>query len=88
MVTIFKELLENSLDANSNEISCFLKKFGLERIEFLDDGDGISKENLLLIGNWGASSKGLFSKDNSYGFWGESLFGLATLSKEMTIKSL
>lgn len=51
MVTIFKELLENSLDANSNEISCFLKKFGLERIEFLDDGDGISKENLLLIGN-------------------------------------
>lgn len=35
-----KELIENSIDANSNEITIYLEGYGLEKIEVIDNGQG------------------------------------------------
>lgn len=83
-----KELLENSLDAESSLIEIFLSDFGLEKIVVKDNGHGINKENFYKIIHKGATSKILnfddLSKVSSYGFRGEALNALNQIS-DLTI---
>ena len=85
--SLVKELLENSLDANSKYIKIDVKNGG-KNIKFTDDGKGMSREDLLLCIERHATSK-ISSKDdlfnlNTYGFRGEALSSIAAVSK-MTI---
>lgn len=87
--SLVKELLENSLDANSKYIKIDVKNGG-KSIKFTDDGKGMSREDLLLCIERHATSK-ISSKDdlfnlNTYGFRGEALSSIAAVSK-MTIST-
>ncbi|MGL5797489.1 MAG: DNA mismatch repair endonuclease MutL, partial [Cetobacterium sp.] len=82
--SLIKELLENSLDAESKYIKIDVKKGGKD-IKFIDDGKGMSREDLLLCIERHATSK-ISSKDdlfnlNTYGFRGEALSSIAAVSK-------
>ena len=44
--SIIKELLENSIDANSKNIEIYIDKAGIEQIIIIDDGIGMSKNDL------------------------------------------
>ena len=82
--SLIKELLENSLDANSNYIHIYVKNGG-KNIKFTDDGKGMSREDLLLCIERHATSK-ISSKDdlfnlNTYGFRGEALSSISAVSK-------
>ncbi|MGL5279620.1 MAG: DNA mismatch repair endonuclease MutL [Cetobacterium sp.] len=87
--SLVKELLENSLDANSKYIKIDVKNGG-KNIKFTDDGKGMSREDLLLCIERHATSK-ISSKDDlfnlsTYGFRGEALSSIAAVSK-MTIST-
>ena len=45
--SVIKELIENSVDANSKNINIVVKDFGKSLIEISDDGDGMNKICLL-----------------------------------------
>lgn len=83
-----KELLENSLDANSSVIEINLKDFGQESIIVKDNGIGITKTNFSTIIQKGATSKITNFDDlnviTSYGFRGEALNALNQIS-DLTI---
>ena len=82
--SLIKELLENSLDAGSTFIKIDIKNGG-KTIKFIDDGKGMSREDLLLCIERHATSK-ISSKDDlfnltTYGFRGEALSSIAAVSK-------
>lgn len=85
--SLIKELLENSLDADSKYIKIDVKNGG-KNIKFTDDGKGMSREDLLLCIERHATSKISSKEDlfnlNTYGFRGEALSSIAAVSK-MTI---
>lgn len=87
--SLVKELLENSLDANSKYIKIDVKNGG-KSIKFTDDGKGMSREDLLLCIERHATSKISSKEDlfnlNTYGFRGEALSSIAAVSK-MTIST-
>jgi len=45
-----KELVENALDAHATSIEVRFKNYGLESLEVIDNGDGISSDNYESIG--------------------------------------
>ena len=82
--SMIKELIENSLDAGSKEIKLEVWNGGLD-IYISDSGCGMSKEDLLLSIERHATSK-IFTKDDlfnirTYGFRGEALSSIASVSK-------
>ena len=84
VVSIVKELVENSVDAESTVIKVHLKEAGLREINVIDDGIGMSKEDASLAFQRHATSK-LYSDDdlfsiNSLGFRGEALPSIAAVS--------
>ena len=84
VVSIVKELVENSVDAESTVIKVYLKEAGLREITVTDDGIGISKEDAPLAFQRHATSK-LYTDDdlfsiNSLGFRGEALPSIAAVS--------
>ena len=44
--SVLKELLENSLDANSSKIKVIIKNAGKNLIQVIDDGDGMSIKDM------------------------------------------
>ncbi|MBF0207466.1 MAG: ATP-binding protein [Oligoflexia bacterium] len=82
---LLKELLENSLDAGASRISIHLVNNGLELISVVDDGDGISYEDLPWAFVRHATSKIRGHEDlfnlASYGFRGEALASMASISR-------
>lgn len=87
--SIVKELLENSLDANATNIELSLRNGGKSFISVLDNGEGISQEDLPNALTKHATSK--LNHHNLYnitslGFRGEALYSIAYMSK-FTIKS-
>ncbi len=82
--SILKELLENSLDANSSIIRIYLDNGGIKGIKVVDNGVGIYPEDLPLVFKQHATSKINNVSDldsiNSLGFRGEALASIAAIS--------
>tara|TARA_A100001015_G_scaffold321577_1_gene453088 strand:+ start:2078 stop:3856 length:1779 start_codon:yes stop_codon:yes gene_type:complete len=88
--SVVKELIENSLDAGSSELSIVVEKGGHHTIQVRDNGSGISPEELPSSIKRFHTSKietvdDLFSI-NTLGFRGEALSSIASIS-EMSIVS-
>ncbi len=83
-----KELIENSIDAKATHIQIYLEDAGLKKIQITDNGEGMSKEDLLESFKPHTTSK--ISEDligiSTLGFRGEALSSLAAIS-DLTIKS-
>ena len=85
-----KELIENSLDAGSTSITVHVEESGLKRITVTDNGEGMSKEDLVESFKPHTTSKLVTDEDLSHiqtlGFRGEALSSIAAISR-MQIKS-
>lgn len=88
--SVVKELVENSIDANSTIIQIDLKDAGLVQIKVTDNGDGISREDCHRAFLRHATSKIAYDTDlfhiQTLGFRGEALASIASVSK-VTLKS-
>lgn len=87
--SMIKELLENSLDVESKSIRIEVKNGGRD-VAIIDDGVGMSQDDLLLSIERHATSK-ISKKDDlynlyTYGFRGEALSSISAVSK-MSISS-
>lgn len=87
--SMIKELLENSLDAESKSIRIEVKNGGRD-VAIIDDGIGMSQDDLLLSIERHATSK-ISKKDDlynlyTYGFRGEALSSISAVSR-MSISS-
>ncbi|KKE78436.1 DNA mismatch repair endonuclease MutL [Bacilli bacterium] len=88
--SVVKELVENSIDANSTWIKVDIKEAGLEEIKVTDNGDGMSEEDSERAFLPHATSKIRNESDlfhvKTLGFRGEALASIASVSK-LTVKS-
>lgn len=88
--SVVKELVENSIDANSKNIIIEIEDGGSSLIRIIDDGDGIHKEDINKAFLPHATSKIKTVEDiysiNTLGFRGEALPSIASVSK-ITLKS-
>ena len=89
-VSIVKELVENSIDAGSDDIKIYLKESGLKEIKVIDNGIGMDKEDAILAYQRHAQSKLLKEDDlfniNTLGFRGEAIPSIAVIS-EVVLKT-
>lgn len=87
---VLKELIENALDANANQIDVLLKDNGFAMIQVRDNGSGIEKEDLPLAVESFATSKLKNFDDlnhmSSLGFRGEALGSIRSVAK-LTVES-
>ncbi len=83
--SIVKELIENSLDANSSNIVIEIRNGGKSYIRVTDDGDGIIEDDLDLAFERHSTSKLSTVEDiysiMSLGFRGEALASISNVSK-------
>lgn len=88
--SVVKELVENSIDAGSTNIKIIIQEFGIKQIRIIDNGSGISNDDLERAFLRHATSK--ISEDydlfhiETLGFRGEALASISSVSK-VTIKS-
>ena len=86
--SVVKELVENSIDAESSEIRIDLIEAGTKEIKITDDGIGMDSEDAVLAFSRHATSKIKSEEDlfhiNTLGFRGEALASISAVSK-MTI---
>ncbi|NMB08040.1 MAG: DNA mismatch repair endonuclease MutL [Tissierellia bacterium] len=83
--SIVKELIENSLDANSDSIVVEIRNGGKDYIRITDNGDGISEDDLINAFKPHSTSK-LSNIDDlynimSFGFRGEALASISSVAK-------
>ncbi|MGY8923892.1 MAG: DNA mismatch repair endonuclease MutL, partial [Flavobacteriales bacterium] len=82
--SVVKELLENSVDCGSKTIKLVIKDAGKTLIQVIDDGPGMSIEDLNICFLRHATSKIRNSSDlfdlNTMGFRGEALSSIAAVS--------
>lgn len=88
-LSIIKELVENSIDAGSRNITVEIKNGGKSYIRVTDDGVGIAREDIDLAFQKHATSK-ISKFDDLYtiaslGFRGEALPSIASVSKVVAI---
>jgi len=83
--SVVRELIDNAIDAGSKEISLYLEEGGISKIRLVDDGQGMSKEDLSLCWLPHATSKIREVKDlqriHTLGFRGEALSSVAACSR-------
>jgi DNA mismatch repair protein MutL len=89
--SIVKELLENSIDARATHVKVYIENYGIDLIEVIDNGQGISKEDIPLVFEQHATSKISKSKDlleiNSFGFRGEAMASIRSVSEKIILQS-
>lgn len=88
--SVVKELIENSIDANSTWIKIELEEAGLKSIKIIDDGDGIEEDDCEKAFFRHATSKigdehDLF-RVKTLGFRGEALASIASVS-QLTLRT-
>lgn len=83
--SVVKELVENSIDANSKNITIEIEEGGISLIRIIDDGDGIFKDDIEKAFLPHATSKIKESEDiyniHTLGFRGEALPSIASVAK-------
>lgn len=83
--SVVKELVENSIDANSKNITIEIEDGGCSFIKIIDDGDGIHKDDIKKAFLPHATSKIQCAEDifsiNTLGFRGEALASIASVAK-------
>ena len=88
--SVVKELVENSIDADSTEIKIDLIDSGTKEIKVTDNGIGMDKEDAVLAFGRHATSKLKNEEDlfniNTLGFRGEALASIASVS-EVTLNT-
>ncbi len=82
---VVKELVENSIDANANQITVVLEQAGKELIQVIDNGEGMDPGDALLAFERHATSKievaGDLDRIVTLGFRGEALPSIASVSR-------
>ena len=85
-----KELVENALDAGATSIAIEINEAGLKNIIVIDNGDGMSKEDLQIAFQLHTTSKISTEEELAHiatlGFRGEALASLAAIS-QLTLQS-
>jgi DNA mismatch repair protein MutL len=83
--SVVKELVENSIDAKSTQISVIVEDGGKKIIRVVDNGVGITRENAALAFHRHSTSKISTLRDlesiSSLGFRGEALASISAVSK-------
>jgi DNA mismatch repair protein MutL len=90
--SVVRELLDNAIDAKSTEISVYIEKGGLELIRVMDNGSGMTKEDLEICFLPHTTSKIEENEDlykiHTLGFRGEALASIGVCSNlEITSKT-
>lgn len=82
--SVVKELVENSIDAGARNITVVVKNAGKQLLHIVDDGGGMSKEDLLLAPVRHATSKIASEQDlhsiRTLGFRGEALSSITAVA--------
>ena len=83
--SVVKELVENSIDAGSSQITVEIKAGGVEQVKVIDDGHGIPSEEVAIAFQRYATSK-IDSQEQldaiaTLGFRGEALPSIAAVSR-------
>lgn len=83
--SVVKELVENSIDAGSTQISISIEESGLKTIDISDNGEGIAPDQVSLALRRHATSKIKSQSDlfriRTLGFRGEALPSIASVSR-------
>ncbi len=89
--SIVKELVENSIDAGATEITGVIRSGGKSLVEVIDNGEGMTKDDLLLAFERYATSKIYKVADleqiNTLGFRGEALASIASVARLTAIST-
>ena len=90
--SVVKELVENSIDANANVIRIELMNSGIDKITIIDNGIGMTKEDISQSIKPHATSKIQTENDlfniSTLGFRGEALPSIASISKVKITSSI
>ena len=82
--SVVKELVENSIDAGANKITVEVQNGGISKIRIIDNGSGISKDDMEFAFERHATSKIRNADDletvKSMGFRGEALASIAAIA--------
>ncbi|NXX17657.1 PMS1 protein, partial [Podargus strigoides] len=85
VVSVVKELIENSLDASATNIDIKLENYGFDKIEVRDNGSGIKATDVPVMAIKHYTSKISSSEDlerlTTYGFRGEALGSICCISE-------
>uniref|UniRef100_A0A8B9GGC2 PMS1 homolog 1, mismatch repair system component n=1 Tax=Amazona collaria TaxID=241587 RepID=A0A8B9GGC2_9PSIT len=85
VVSVVKELIENSLDAGATNIDIKLENYGFNKIEVRDNGNGIKVADVPVMAIKHYTSKINSSEDlerlTTYGFRGEALGSICSVSE-------
>ena len=83
--SILREFLDNAIDAGADEIRTSIDGGGIDRLSVSDNGSGIAREDLKVLGNRHATSKIHLPDDlytiNTLGFRGEALYSIGAVTK-------
>lgn len=84
-VNVLKELIENSIDAQADQITIYLEDAGKKLIKIIDNGIGMSPEDAKICFAHHATSKITTVSDlnsiTTFGFRGEALSSISSVSK-------
>ena len=88
--SVLRELLDNSIDAGATKISVYIEEGGIKSLTVIDNGSGMSEEDLAMACRSHATSK-VFTLDDLFnlktlGFRGEALSSISSCSR-LTISS-
>lgn len=87
---IIRELLDNAIDAGATAIDVYIKQGGIDEIRIVDDGVGMTREDLIVCCSSHATSKITSVEDlsalSTLGFRGEALYSIAACT-DLTITS-
>jgi len=82
--SVIKELVENSLDAGATSIAVIVKGAGKQMLHIVDNGSGMSRDDLAISCKRHSTSKILTPEDlediNTFGFRGEALASISAVA--------